>query len=290
MGTFDQQTKKVLQDHALDIIVVSVPGITNLVPWSGEIAAAPQRIMDRVFSATFHEIEVFVHLEIQLQADPTIAARLFEYGSRLCTSHDDRPVISIVLWLEYHANIPDPPYVLNAGTLPVATWHYHNLKIYDLTKDQLRDAGVGLLILAPLARDVSIDDLEGLATQLKAKTEPMDLEEIGLLFATFAARRFKTQRDTVQTVLRKVGFHMDAIDQVIAESPWGQDFAERVAHEASAKAIIDAILTLWRGRFGEPGDDVKAAIEAADDKTLHTVLLNWSNDATLDAVRARIGL
>ena len=183
----DQTAQKVIQDYALGILQFLLPGLTRIHLWSGEVPVTKWE-MDTVFTAWFFGKEVFVHIEIQLRGDHTMGERMFGYGSRLSSSYKYRSVISIVIWLERHGSIPDSPYRLTAGPYELATWKFQNVKVFEMTKDQITQGGIGMLLLAPFAEAVQYEDLEEILTRIHQQSDPKQLRECEALFLVAAER------------------------------------------------------------------------------------------------------
>lgn len=104
------------------------------------MATEPQLILDNLHRIRYHGIECAIDFEIQASYDGEMPERLFEYGSSVMRVRK-LPVISVVIWLQSGGNVPMPPYVVSVDDIPIATWHFHNLRMQDLAASDMLSSG-----------------------------------------------------------------------------------------------------------------------------------------------------
>ncbi len=309
MASHDQEFKLFLLHHAHELIASELGlQVEAWEPAENEPSPLPrERRLDRVFLA--RDQRLFIHYEVQHSTDPMMAHRMLEYGVRMMYSRRDLsewyPVLSVILWPVRVGRIPDPPLRIPVvGNLEII-WPFVNIKIFEWTKGKLESSYPGILILAPLVPAVEVADLETYAQRLYTITEGVERAQAGVLFFTFVEERYRklTQwpaiKAQVAQMLRKVGYGMDIIDQMILETDVAQDAItaakQQAMAEGEAKGILqakaDAIHALWEHRFGPMTEAEITALHQQDIATLdHLFATFLAPTSTIEQARVVLGL
>lgn len=277
----DQGIKRLLQVHPADVISMAYPGAEYLAPIATDVATEPQLVLDTLFRIRFQGEECAVNIEAQVYPDPRMPRRCFEYGSRASVVHGLK-VLSVVLWLERHGPVPDPPYTMQIGTWVQSTWNFVNIEVYDLSAPAIVSAGnLGLLPLTPFMQGADVPAIERAAAIIKERASSEEASDLVSLLAVFMARFYGSS--AAREMVRRVFMSTEILDT----SPLYQEMKAEGRAEGRAEGLREAVRLALEGRFGALDADLLAALNAADEARLREVIAHVASD-TLGQVRERL--
>ena len=317
MGEIDQLMKKLLVDHAEDLIrhSLQIEDPLNLEVYPGEIPDSPRELrMDVVLkskiskghhpnvtdtsdkkSSAIHSPRlqfglgstVLFHYEIQDDDEPNMGLRLLKYDVRLL-EFTKLPVLSFALWLKKHNNIPEPPFQIHLGDMMILSYHYVNIKVYEFTKDQVLRGGVGMLLLAPLVTAISVKELKPFAQALYTQCAETERKAAVTMFRAFVEYRLKrsplkaSHMLKIDDMLRKVGFDVNDLDDILAKTSAAVRVATLAREEGVLEGKIELLLTIWNARFGTPTSTIQDAIKKIDSHVIDRMTAQIVTAATVD--------
>ncbi len=290
---YDHLLKWSLTQAHDDFLAVIAPGLIWQAERSPEVPAIP-RLADLVW-----EVERptgghgLLHIELQIKPEDDLGERLAEYAIRLWR-RDHLPVRSLLVLLRRTAKAPTTPFVIRwDGEDDSLRYAFTIIRLWEIPYQQALAANAyALWPLASLMAGASIETTVAVAEQLAVaplpRQERSDL--VGLLTdlagirlpieALLAAMRENTMIDDL---LRESGvaeyFRQEALKE-------GKEAGMREGlREGMQKMVIVAL----EGRFGAVADDLRAAVNQADEATLEAVMAHITTE-TLDQLRERLGL
>lgn len=303
MGKRDLDFKMFLVHRASDVILSELGvHVEDLEPTESEPQPQPrERRLDRAFLTWLEKVRRYIHFEVQHTTDTYMGYRVMEYDVQLMFSRKNPeewyPVLSIILWPRKVPNIPEPPLRIQIAEGMEIVWPFINIKVFEWTKEKLQTNLPGILILAPLVPDVMVDDLELYAQRLYNTTEREEREAAGALFLTFVEERYHTRKQwgtiwkQVTQMLKKVGFEMDAIDEMILNTHVYQRGVRVAVKEAKKERDIEILHKLWVRKFGAPTPDIEKAMKVASMKAINRILEQMVDSAyTLELARKDLGI
>jgi hypothetical protein len=290
----DQGVKRAVLEFPEHVVRLALPGAEYLGTVPTDVAAEPQLVLDTLLRVRYHGVECLVDLEAEATPRPDIGRRCFEYGARASILHQ-RPVVSVVLWLERGARPPASPYVMQVGDLPPATWPFHGIELYALPAERVLAGDlaelVGLLPLVPFMQGgETLATIEQAARLIQERVGDPEQQMVSeALLAVFAARHLGAEG--VLALLRRLFMSTEILDQSPLYRRWiAEGEAEGEAKgraEGEAKGLREATLAVLRSRWGEVSADLQALVEAASADTLRDMLAHMVTD-TEQQLRARL--
>jgi predicted transposase YdaD len=163
------------------------------------------------------EQEQLAHFEYQREYDPRMGERLLEYNVLASRLNGYLPVISCVICLKKHANMPRPPFIRRLPNGAVIThFNYICIDLGEIPVADLLAKGLpGLLPLIPLTDGGNTRESIDIMTEELVKVGNPDLLWIGL---TLAAKVLTTEEDLEWLRRRKAMF-----SDFLADSPLYQE-------------------------------------------------------------------
>ncbi len=270
------------------MLALALPGAEYLGTLPVDVATEPQLVLDTLLRIRYEDVECAVDVEAEARPRPDIGRRLFEYGAR-ASIVTGLPVISVVLWLEPNGKAPISPYELRAGSRLLATWEYIGIEMYRLPAQEPISRGlVGLLPLVPFTRDGhNLAIVEQAADVVKERSTGAERDELGELLAVFAARTFGSE--VALEIVRRVSMSTEILEQSPLYQEWTRKAKEEGRQEGVEEGMRQSVLGVLRGRFGELSPDLVAALSAAHQSTLETLLPDLAT-ISLEELRSRLGL
>jgi hypothetical protein len=292
VADMDQGVKRAVLDAPQDVIALALPGAEYLGVVPTDVAAEPQLVLDTLLRVRYHGVECLVDIEAEASPQADIGRRCFEYGARASIIHQ-RPVVSVVLWLQRGRQPPASPYSMRVGDLEPATWPFIGIELYHLPAERVLAGDLaelpGLLPLVPfMPGGEQATAIEQAATLIQARVTGPDRQQVAIsLLALFAARHLGV--DGVLALFRRVFMSTEILDQSPLYHRLIDQAEARGEAEGAAKAMRHAARTALQGRWGELSADVISALETASLDTLDDVLAHVAAD-TQEQMRARLGL
>lgn len=284
---YDQLLKWMLTRAHDDFLALVAPDLTWRGERSPEVPAVP-RYADLVWEVERPGSEApgpgLLHVELQLKVEADIGERLAEYAIRLWR-RDHLPVRSVVVYLRRSASIPTPPFVIPGygGEQQQASlaYHYGVVRLWEIPQERiLALPNFGLWPLASLMAGASVETTVSIAERLAAVSAPeRERSELIGLLANLAGVNIP------QDILLAAFRSKPMIDDLLEYSSVAQAFVEEGERRMARRMALIAL----EGRFGPLSDDLRAAIEAADEATLQEIVAHIATES-LDQVRARLGL
>jgi len=251
---------------------------------SGELHAE-RRYADLVWRVLAQQGDTrLLHTEFQLQADEKkqkMEDRLLEYFVRLYL-RDHLPVYSVVVYLQRTKQVAKPPLVVGPKGEEVLWFKYWVVELWKEPYEQvLSQPSPVLWPLAGAMAGITEETLTAPALKIvESDIEPQQkqtlLDRLGLL----AGLQLKT--DQIERVFRR----HPMIDDLLKASSYTRSAYEKGEAEGEAKGIRRVASAALEARFGTLSQDVRQAIDAADEATL-TEIITHPNEA-LEQVRERL--
>jgi predicted transposase YdaD len=288
VGDMDQGIKRLIQTYPQDVLALVLPGATYEGPCAIDVATEPQLVLDTLLQIHYQGVECAVDIEAESYPRPDMGRRLFDYAAR-ARIVTGLPVISVVLWLNAGGPPPPSPYELRVGDLLLGTWRFFGIEVYRLPAIELFNRGlVGLLPLVPFTADASdVGAIERAADLIKNRTAGAELQELEALLTVFAARTIGV--DTAESIIGRLFMSTE----ILETSPLYQELLARGRakgrEEGIALGLREAVLSVLRGRFGEPASELVEALARASTTDLQEIVA-LAATGTLEDVRARLGL
>ncbi len=278
---YDQMLKWMLTRAHDAFLALVAPDLAWRGERSPEVPTVP-RYADLVWEVEQHNGERgLLHVELQLKVEPDIGERLAEYAIRLWR-RDHLPVRSLVVYLRRASSIPASPFVIPwEEQRPSLRYDYHVVRLWELPQELvLSTATYDLWPLASLMAGVSVETTVAVAERLVAAPVPRQ-ERTDLIGLLAGLATVYVPYEALLAVLRSNGM----IDDLLRETGFAQAFIE----EGERNMARRMALAVLEGRFGPLGDDLRAAVNAADVTTLQDLAAHVATE-TLEQVRARLGL
>jgi hypothetical protein len=296
----DQGAKAIIQLRPADFIKKVLPDAEYLGPLETDVATEPQLVLDTLSRIRYHGIECAIDMEIQATYDKEMPQRLFEYGSSAMKVHK-LPVISVVIWLQSGGTVPASPYEVRVDDIPIATWHFHNLRMQDLSApDMITSGPLGLLPFVPFMQGANEQLSEQAMRRVKQEAPEDETKTLAFVLAVFIAQMYKSD-ELARAIVRRVFMSID----LFKDSPLYQSLMKEAVEEAVKEAVKEAVeetatetriqtsrelaQAALEGRFHTLSADILQALSAADEATLKAIITHVSSD-TLEQVRSRLGL
>lgn len=280
MAEKDQGAKAVIQLRPADFIQQVLPDAEYQGPLETDVATEPQLVLDTLYRIRYHGIDCAIDFEAQATYDKEMPQRLFEYGSSAMKVHK-LPVISVVLWLQSGGSVPQPPYEVRVDDIPIATWHFHNIRMQNLSASAMITAGpLGLLPFVPFMQGADAHLAEQAMRRVKQEAPEEETETLAFVLAVFIAQVHKSD-DLARAIVRRVFMSTD----LFRESPLIQSLLKEERLEGQRELAQTAL----EGRFQTLSADILQALGAADEATLKAIVAHVSSD-TLEQARARLSL
>ena len=308
MGDIDQGIKRLLQLRPQDFLQLAFPDASPeyLGPVEADVAMEPQLIADNLQRARLYAQPCIVDIEVQAYPDLDMARRMFKYGVRADILYN-LPVLSVVLILQPGGTIPQPPYARGIGPIPILTWHFHNVEVYNLKGRDIIDAGmISLMPLIPFMADRSLEVVEEAAGLIKERVaEAEQVETFESLLAIFGSKFFG--EDTMLALMRRLNMSIDTwkefplmrtwLEQAEAEGRAKGEAEGRAKGEAEGRAegraegeteaLRRSVRRIIEKRFGSLDPALAAAIDNADAKTLDAIEADAITEP-IETIRARL--
>ncbi len=221
------------------------------------------------------------HMELQIKLEDDIGERIAEYAVRLYR-RDHLPVKSLLILLRKTSKTPPNPFVTQwdeqEETLRSS---FTTIRLWEIPYQQaLIENAYALWPLSSLMAGATIETAVEVAHRLAAAPIPRKerSELIGLLTDLGGV---SLPLQALLTALRE----SPMIDDLLEESPVAQYFREEALKEGAQHLAILAL----EGRFGPLADDMRAAIQHADQAALEGVVSHVATES-LGQLRARLGL
>jgi predicted transposase YdaD len=177
------------------------------------------------------EQEQLAHFEYQREYDPRMGERLLEYNVLASRLNGYLPVISCVICLKKHANMPRPPFIrrLPNGTV-ITHFNYICIDLGEISVADLLAKGLpGLLPLIPLTDGGNTRESIDIMTEELIRVGNPDLLWIGL---TLAAKVLTTDDDLEWLRRRKA-----MLSDFLADSPLYQETMAEGEAKGEARGI-----------------------------------------------------
>jgi predicted transposase YdaD len=259
---YDATTKQLLEaDPAAWLAYVGLPTTDPAVLVDADLStvlAAADKVVRVEGSAPR-----LVHVELQSGYDPTLPARMLQYGVLLHRRHR-LPVASVVVLLRRQADGPALSGRLDLAWQgePYLTFAYRVVRAWALPVEAVLAGGLGTLPLAPLA-DVAQAQLPTLLRRMddrfRAEAAPREVNDLWTATYVLAALRYREE------VLRMI----ESLRRAMRDSWAYQEIVEEGRVEGLAEGRAEgARLTLLRigtRRLGQPNPEAVAALEAIRD-------------------------
>ncbi len=280
MAEKDQGAKAVIQLRPADFIHQVLPDAEYQGPLETDMATEPQLVLDTLYGIRYHGIDCAIDLEVQTTYDKDMPQRLFEYGSSAMRVHK-RPVILVVLWLQSGGTVPESPYTIQVDTIPIGTWHCHNIRMQNLSASAMITSGpLGLLPFVPFMQGGDEQLAEQAMRRVKAQAPEEEAETLAFVLAVFITQVSKSDA-LARAIVRRVFMSTD----LFRDSPLIQSILSEERLQNSRELAQVAL----EGRFQTLSDDILQALGTADEATLKAFVAHVSSD-TLEQVRSRLGL
>ncbi len=284
MAEKDQGAKAVIQLRPEDYIKQALPDAEYLGPLPTDVATEPQLLLDTLYRIRYHNIECAINIEVQAALDKQMPACLFQYGSRAIGVHG-LSVISVVFWLHKTGVVPASPYQLWVDDRPIVSWHYINIEMRKLSaSDMLNTRPLGLLPFIPFMKGANEQAAEQAMQRLKAQAPEEQTDTLAFSLAVFIAKVFKSE-DLALAIVRRVFMSTD----IFKDSPLYQTLVREAREEERVKALRESAQLALTGRFGPLSNEMRQALNVADEPTLLAIIAHVSSDS-LEQVRERLHL
>jgi predicted transposase YdaD len=200
-----------------------IPHAQYLREWPSKLSQEDLDV-DALLELVINGQRMLLHIEFQTYYDATMADRLLRYNV-LARMKYGLPVLSCVIYLLTDGTVPSSPRVWDApGGQAVLAFHFVNIKLTDLSQEELLSAGiVGLIPLSPFTKDGAnrqavqrmfnaIEAAEGIEVTAK--------KQLSFISFTLAALIFnRSKSPDLDWLLRR--FH--DMHEIIKESPIFQE-------------------------------------------------------------------
>ena len=300
MAEVDQAVKALFQGHINDIAHEAVPELRDLTPVSAEPVLPTQRIADAVYQAQLFAVPCIVNIEIQLHGDKDMGWRMDLYAARLMSIFE-RPVLSIVLWLEPSAAIPPALHQNMAGPYTFNIRPIIYLEVYTMDAPQVVKTGsLGLLPLTPFMQGATEEVLIAAGLRIEAEAAHQDKRDLESILALFVSRKHGSDFSTI--LLRRITnmntsfsqnfplyhqFHDEGIAEGKAQ---GQAVGIAIGKaEGEAVGLRESFTLIWQARFGALPEDMAPHLETATVDELKA-LVAQAVTATQDQIRTQLGM
>lgn len=287
---YDQLLKWMLTRAHDDFLALVAPDLTWRGERSPEVPAVP-RYADLVWEVERPGSEPgpgLLHIELQLKVEAEIGERLAEYAIRLWR-RDHLPVRSLVVYLRKSPIVPTSPFVIPGygGEQQPASlaYHYGIVRLWEIPQERvLEQPNYGLWPLAGLMGGTSVETTVSIAERLAAVPAP-ERERSDLIGLLAGLAGVNIPHDVLLAAFRS----KPMIDDLLEVSSVAQAFVEEGERRGELRMARRMALAALEGRFGPLSDDLRAAINAADEATLQEIVAHIATES-LDQVRARLGL
>lgn len=286
---YDHLLKWSLTQAHDDFLAVLAPGLIWQAERSPEVPAIP-RLADLVW-----EVERptggrgLLHIELQIKPEDDLGERLAEYAIRLWR-RDHLPVRSLLVMLRRTAKTPTTPFVIPWDGEDISLrYAFTIIRLWEIPYQQALAANAyALWPLASLMAGASIETTVAVAEQLAVAPLPrQERSDLVGLLTDLAGIRLPIQ--ALLEALRE----NTMIDDLLRESGVAEYFRQEALKEGKEAGMREGmrqmIIVALEGRFGELADDLRAAVNQADEATLEAVAAHITTE-TLDQLRERLGL
>jgi len=276
----DQGAKAIIQLRPADFIRQVLPDAEYQGPLEIDVATEPQLVLDTLYRIRYHGINCAIDFEAQATYDKEMPQRLFEYGSSVMRVHK-LPVISVVLWLQSGGTVPESPYTIQVDDTPIGTWHFHTIRMQNLSASAMITSGpLGLLPFVPFMQGANEQLAEQAMRRVKEQAPEAETDTLAFVLAVFITQVYKSDA-LARAIVRRVFMSTD----LFRDSPLVQSILKEERLQKSQELAQAAL----EGRFQTLDADILQAIGTADEATLKAIVAHVSSD-TLEQVRARLGL
>ncbi|MGH2516936.1 MAG: hypothetical protein ACRDHP_14890 [Ktedonobacterales bacterium] len=276
MAEMDQGIKRLIQTHPRDILSFAVPEAEYLGTLPIDPAAERQIVLDTLLRVRIDGKECAVDIEAEAQPHKEAAQRLYEYGSRVHTT-TGLPVISVVLWLNRGGKRPTSPYRVTVGKRRIVDWYFDGIALFDIPAQTLLNGGfIGLLPLVPFCRDGgTLEAIEQAAELVKTQTADAEQRELESLLAVFGARF--VGNGPMLTLIRRLFMSTEILETSPLYQMWVSEATDKGMAQGMAQGMAEglreAVVTVYRNRFGEPAPELVAAFNRATVDQLRELLV-----------------
>jgi predicted transposase YdaD len=277
---YDQALKRLLTRAHDGVLALLAPDLT----WKGERSSelpAVTRRADLVWEVERQErTRGLLHIEMQTEPDDELGERIAEYMIRLWR-RDHLPVRSIVIFLRPTKQLPSSPFVILWREQPSLTCAFEVVKLWELPAERVLETPFyDLWPLASLMAGASVERAVTIAERIAAA--PLSQAERGELTGLLVViAEVRLRRREVLAALRS----NPMIDELVRQS----SLFELAKEEGKLEGERAMVRLFLEGRFGALQDDLIAALEAADEATLHEIGKHAATES-LEQLRARLSL
>jgi hypothetical protein len=203
MAEKDQGAKAIIQLRPADFIQQVLPDAEYQGPLETDVATEPQLVLDTLYGIRYHGIDCAIDFEVQATYDKDMPLRLFEYGSSAMRVHK-RPIISVVLWLQSGGAVPESPYIIQVDNIPIGTWHFHNIRMQNLSASAMITSGpLGLLPFVPFMQGNDEQLAEQAMRRVKEQASEEEAETLAFVLAVFIAQVYNSD-ELARAIVRRV--------------------------------------------------------------------------------------
>ncbi len=229
--------------------------------------------------------QCLLHIELQTRADDEMGERLAEYKLRLWR-RDHLPVQSIVVFLRPTEKLPSTPFVIPWKGHTSLQSDFELVKLWEIPPERvLETSHYDLWPLASLMGEVSIERVVAIAERISTATPLLPAERSELTGLLVVLAEVRLRRRTVIRALRR----NPMIDELIRNSSLFEEAKAEGKTEGKAEGERRMLALMLEARFGPLSDDLRTAIESANEVTLTTIGQHAASE-TLEQLRARLGL
>ena len=279
MAASDQAVKTLLQGRHDDIARAVIPELSELRQISSEPVIPAQRITDTVYEAMLFLVAVIVNIEIQLNGDKEMGWRTQIYAARLMSIFE-KPVLTIVLWLEDKGVIPPSDYRVMAGPYELGGQKMYHLRVFEMDATKIVQEGpLGLLPLTPFMRNATEEMLVQAGLRIEAEAPQETKNDLESVLALFASRK---HGDAFGTILLERITNMDTSfsqNFPLYHKFRNEGFAEGKAvgivegeAKGEAQGLRESFELLWQVRFGTPPERLLEKIDSLDTPALKAII------------------
>ena len=222
------------------------------------------------------------------------------YAARLMSIFE-RPVLSIVLWLEPSAAILPALHQNMAGPYTFNIRPIIYLEVYTMDAPQVVKTGsLGLLPLTPFMQGATEEVLIAAGLRIEAEAAHQDKRDLESILALFVSRKHGSDFSTI--LLRRITnmntsfsqnfplyhqFHDEGIAEGKAQ---GQAVGIAIGKaEGEAVGLRESFTLIWQARFGALPEDMAPHLETATVDELKA-LVAQAVTATQDQIRTQLGM
>ena len=290
--SFDQALKGILLRGHDGVLALVAPDLTFRGERSPELPAVARRA-DVVWEvADAGGQPGGLHIEVQTEPDAQIGERLAEYAIRLWR-RDHLPLRSLVICLRPTQSLPESPFVVEFGGRETLRFHFDVVRLWEIPAERVLETPyVDLWPLAGVMAGVTEGSVVAAARQIAtAPVEEQERSDLLELLALLAGLRLPAR--AMLDALRKEPMIEDllrhsSVAQALIEE--GRDEGLRQGRdEGLNEGMRESVRLAIEGRLGPLDEELRTAIERADQTTLRNVLAHVAAD-TPEQLRARLGL